>query len=133
MAQVRRRSIVVHDRLAMRELRLDAARHRRHGLQIITFEQLAVRLAGGLSRPVDDESLRAAIQEVLPSTDLGELDGIKDLPGMVSAAIDLHARAADHPRLYSMGDLCGNQFSLLRLSRSSTGCAVEVLALFGVR
>ena len=116
MAQVRRRTIVVHDRLAMRELRLDAARHRRHGLQIITFEQLASRLAVGLSRPVDDESLRAAIQEVLASTDLGELDGIKDLPGMVSAAvdtlrkawlaeIDLHARAADHPRLHSMAAL----------------------------
>ena len=116
MAQVRRRSIVVHDRLAMRELRLDAARHRRHGLQIITFEQLAARLAGGLSRPVDDESLRVAIQDVLPSTDLGELDGIKDLPGMVSAAvdtlrkawlaeIDLRARATVHPRLHSMGAL----------------------------
>ena len=100
----------------MRELRLDAARHRRHGLQITTFEQLAARLAGGLSRPVDDESLRAAIQEVLPPTDLGELDGIKDLPGMVSAAvdtlrkawlaeIDLHARAADHPRLHSVAAL----------------------------
>ena len=107
MAQVQRRTIVVHDRLAMRELRLDAAHHRRHGLQIITFEQLAARLAGGLLRPVDDESLRAAIQAVLPATNLGELDGIKDLPGMVSAAvdtlrkawladIDLHARAAEH-------------------------------------
>ena len=75
-------------------------------LRITTFEQLAARLARGLSRTVDDESVRAAIQEVLPSTDLGELDGIKDLPGMVSAAvdtlrkawlaeIDLHARAAD--------------------------------------
>ena len=46
-----RRTIVAHGRLAMRELRLDAARHRRHGLQIMSFEQLAVRLAGGFASP----------------------------------------------------------------------------------
>jgi hypothetical protein len=45
-----RRTIVVHGRLAMRELRLAAARERRHGLQIMTFEQLAARLAGAFSR-----------------------------------------------------------------------------------
>jgi hypothetical protein len=100
----------------MRELRLTAARDRRHGLQVMTFEQLAARLAGGLSRPVDDEALRAAIQAVLPETALGELDAIKDLPGMVGAAadtlrkawragLDLQARAADHPRLASIAKL----------------------------
>ena len=72
-----RRTIVAHGRLAMRELRLDAARRRQHGLQIMSFEQLAVRLAGGLAKPIDDESLRAAIQTVLPSTPLGELESIK--------------------------------------------------------
>ena len=81
-----RRTIVAHGRLAMRELRLDAARRRLHGLQILSFEQLAVRLAGGFTRPIDDESLRCAIQAVLPETPLGELDGIKLLPGMVDAA-----------------------------------------------
>ena len=69
-----RRTIVAHGRMAMRELRLDAARHRRHGLQIMSFEQLAARLAGGFSRPIDDESLRTAIQAVLPDTSLGELE-----------------------------------------------------------
>ncbi len=59
-----RRTIVAHGRLAMRELRLNAARHREHGLQIMSFEQLAVRLAGGFAKPIDDESLRAAIQSV---------------------------------------------------------------------
>lgn len=54
----------------------------------MTFEQLAVRLAGGLLRPLDDESLREAIQAVLPHTALGELDQIKSLPGMVNAATD---------------------------------------------
>src|SRR3546814_9914236 len=83
-----RRTIVAHGRLAMRELRLDAARQRRHGVQIMSFEQLAVRLAGGFARPIDDECLRTAIQAVLPDTSRGELESIKLLPGMVDAAAD---------------------------------------------
>lgn len=111
-----RRTIVAHGRLAMRELRLDAARQRRHGVQIMSFEQLAVRLAGGFARPIDDECLRTAIQAALPDTILGELESIKLLPGMVDAAadtlhkawragIDLAARAGDHPRLDSIARL----------------------------
>src|ERR1700677_5053889 len=88
MTMSTRRTIVAHGRLAMRELRLDAARHRRHGLQIMSFEQLAVRIAGGFTRPIDDESLRGAIQAVLPTTALGELESIKMLPGMVDASAD---------------------------------------------
>jgi len=100
----------------MRELRLAAARQRNHGLQIMTFEQLAARLAGGLSRPVDDETLRATIQAVLPDVALGELDSLKSLPGMVGAAtdtlrkawragIDLQARRGEHPRIASIASL----------------------------
>jgi hypothetical protein len=100
----------------MRELRLDAARNGRHGLQIMSFEQLAVRLAGGFAKSIDNESLRSAIQVVLPVTPLGELESIKLLPGMVDAAantihkawragIDLQARACDHPRLDSIARL----------------------------
>ena len=111
-----RRTIVAHNRLTMRELRLAAARDRQHGLQIMTFEQLAARLVGGLARPVHDDALREAIKAVLPDTELGELDGIKALPGMVNAAadtlrkawragIDLQAQASDHPRLRSMAAL----------------------------
>ncbi|MQV20287.1 PD-(D/E)XK nuclease family protein [Sinorhizobium meliloti] len=102
----------------MRELRLKVARESRHGLQVMTFEQLAARLAGGLSRPVDDESLHGALQAALLETPLGELDGIKQLPGMVSAAtetlrkawragLDLEARASEHPRLRSIARLEG--------------------------
>jgi len=111
-----RHTIVAHGRLAKRELRLVAARERRHGRQIMTFEQLAARLAGGFSSPVDMESLRAAIQVALPLTALGELDSIKLLPGMVDAAADtlhkawraginLQTRAGDHPRLLSIARL----------------------------
>jgi len=111
-----RHTIVTQGRLAMRELRLRAARGRRQGWQVLDIEQLAARLAGGFIRPLDDDTLRAAIQAALPVTALGELDGIKALPGMVSAAadtlrkawragIDLQARAATHPRLMSMAQL----------------------------
>lgn len=100
----------VHGRLAMQEARLKAARDGHHGVQIMSFEQVAARLAGGFVRPIDDESLREAIQAVLPVTPMGELESIKALPGMVGAVadtlrkawcagIDLAARAADHPRI----------------------------------
>jgi hypothetical protein len=56
-----RRTIVVHGRLAMRELRLDAVRERRHGLQVMTFEQLAARLAGGFSRLIDGSVQRMGV------------------------------------------------------------------------
>ena len=111
-----RRTTVAHSRLKMLELRLSSARERQHGLQVMTFEQLAVRLVGGLVEPVNDDALRESITSVLPDTALGELDGIKALPGMVSAAADtlrkvwragvnLEARAAEHPRLQSIAKL----------------------------
>lgn len=111
-----RSTLVVHGRLAMREARLAAARGRRHGLQIMSFEQAAVRLAGGFVRPIDEESLRAAIQAVLPSTPMGELESIKMLPGMIGAAadtlhkarhagVDLTVRSADHARLGAIARL----------------------------
>ena len=107
---MRRITYVVHGRLASRENRLAAARDQRHGVQIMAFEQLAARLAGGFIHAIGADTLRDAIQKALPDTDLGELDTIKLLPGMVGAAadtlhkvwragIDLSARAGDHPRL----------------------------------
>jgi len=100
----------------MRERRLAAARQREHGLHILTFEQLAARLAGGLTCTVDEETLRQAVQAALPTLALGELDSLKALPGMVAAAvdtinkvwragIDLQARAASHPRLAAIATL----------------------------
>ena len=116
MTIAHRSTLVVHGRLAMREGRLAAGRDGRHGLQVMSFEQAAVRLAGGFIRPIDDESLRAAIQAALSATPMGELESIKALPGMIDAAadtlhkawragIDLAARAADHPRLGAIARL----------------------------
>ena len=116
MTQRLRHTVIAHGRLAMREIRLAAARERRHGMQIMTFEQLAARLAGGLSQPVAEETLRYIVQTCLPETELGELDALRVLPGMVGAAVDtlhkawragvdLQARAAEHPRLASIAAL----------------------------
>lgn len=113
---MKRQTYIAHGRLASREIRLDAARNQRHGVQVMAFEQLAARLAGGFAQAIDAETLRDAIQQALPETDLGGLDAIKLLPGMVGAAadtlhkvwrtgIDLSKRAGDHPRLAAMATL----------------------------
>jgi hypothetical protein len=113
---LRRHTVIAYGRHAMRERRLAAARQRQHGLHILTFEQLAARLAGALTCSVDDETLRQAVQATLPTLALGELDSLKALPGMVAAAvdtiskvwragIDLQALAASHPRLASIATL----------------------------
>jgi hypothetical protein len=110
-----RNTAVVFGRLQSRELRLTAARHRAAGLQVMTLEQLACRLAGGFCRPIDDEALRKALQAALEGTALGELDEIKLLPGMVDACvgtlrkvwtarIDL-SDSGNHPRLASLAAL----------------------------
>lgn len=110
-----RRTIVVHGRLAAQTTRLEAARARAHGTQSMTTEQLAARLAGGFIRPIERSALQDAVQVALQS-DLGELDTIKDLPGMVRAAVDtlqkiwrsaisLSDRQHEHPRLAALARL----------------------------
>lgn len=124
MALTLRRTVVAPDRMAMRGQRLAAARERAHGLQVFTFEQLAARLAGGLACPVDDDALRAAVQEALRVTQLGELDALKALPGMVGASVDtlkkvwragvdLQARRDEHPRLAALAALEAAVLALL--------------------
>ena len=66
MKPVHRHTVIAQGRHAMRERRLAAARQREHGLHILTFEQLAARLAGGLTCSVDDETLRQAVQGRCP-------------------------------------------------------------------
>jgi hypothetical protein len=108
-----RTTLIVFGRHALREHKLAAARERRHGLQVLTIEQVAARLAGGLASPIDDETLRTKLETVLKGTQLGELDSLKSLPGMVGATVetlqkawaaglDLSARAHEHPRIASM-------------------------------
>jgi hypothetical protein len=109
-----RRTIVVHTKLAGHMARVHAARAGDNGVQILTMGQLAARLAGGLLRPIDPDDLKIAVRGSLAIVQLGELEPIKDLPGMVraavgtldkvwSAAIDLSRET--HPRLQALRSL----------------------------
>ena len=72
-----RRTIVVHTKLAGHVVRVEAARSRAHGLQILTMGRVAARLAGGFIQPIDHEVLEDAVKAALGSTHLAELEGIK--------------------------------------------------------
>jgi hypothetical protein len=76
--------------------------------------QLAARLAGGLLRPIDPDHLKIAVRKSLAAVQLGELEPIKQLPGMVravvgtldkvwNAGIELSRQA--HPRLQALRSL----------------------------
>ena len=84
-----RRTIVVHTTLSGHMPRVDAARRGEHGVQVLTMAQLAGRSpAASCSRSILT-TLREAVQSgVVAGSSLGDLDAIKDLPGMVRAAVD---------------------------------------------
>lgn len=81
----RRETVVVNGRFALSTERLKAARAGATGLQVIAVEHLAERLAGGFLRMVSLLELKKALAKALPAAKLGELDAIKDLPGLVHA------------------------------------------------
>lgn len=87
-----RRTIVVHTRLSGHMAR-DAAQHGSHGVQILTMGQLAGRLAGGFLQPIDGDELQNAVQDTLSAGSIGDLDAIKDLPGMVRATVTRWTRS----------------------------------------
>ncbi|MET3482768.1 hypothetical protein ABIC70_002283 [Methylobacterium sp. 1973] len=60
---------------------------------MLSIETLVARLAGGFARPIDDETLRSTLKRVLPETELGELNPIKALPGMIDAAAETLRKA----------------------------------------
>jgi len=90
---VARRTVIIQGRLAMADGRLFAARRREHGVQFMTVDRMVARLAGGFARPVDDETLKCILGTILVDTDLGELDPIKMLPGMIDAAAETLRKA----------------------------------------
>jgi hypothetical protein len=51
------------------------------------MDQVAARLAGGFIQPIDPDALQDAVKAALASTNLGELEAIKPLPGMVRASV----------------------------------------------
>lgn len=83
---VDRETRVVVGRLAVRSEQLEIARSQMLGVDVTTIENLSARLAGGFLSVVTMTQLRRVVSEVVPKTDLGELNSIKSLPGFPSAA-----------------------------------------------
>ncbi|MGA2794828.1 MAG: PD-(D/E)XK nuclease family protein, partial [Roseiarcus sp.] len=109
-----RRTIVVHTKLSGHMIRVDGARSGANGEQVMTMGQLAGRLAGGFLQPIDPEKLQEAVRAALAGSSLGEFDVIKDLPGMVRAAVstldkvwraNIDLSVATNPRLLALHTL----------------------------
>lgn len=94
----------------------NGAHNHRRGLPVVASTAAEAALHRSLSRPVDDEALRSAIQATLPEDGARRTRWHKGPPGMVDAAvdtlrkawragIDLQARSLDHPRLLSIANL----------------------------
>jgi hypothetical protein len=148
-----RHTIVVHTRLAGHAARVDAARTGTLGLQIFTMGQMAARLAGGFLAPIDADSLRVAVRQALPEADLGELENIKMLPGMIRAAVNtldkvwranIDLSSSTQPRLRALATLeelvlerlpraMKTPKALVDLARSHIGNAPAVLGPIEIR
>jgi len=68
IAMTARRTVVVHTRLAGHVARVEAARRKASGVQIMTMEQLAGRLAGGFIQPIEADTLHEAVRDTIAST-----------------------------------------------------------------
>src|SRR5258708_3147041 len=113
-SMLHRRSVIVHTIFAGHKSRVDAARRNEAGVQVMTMGQLAARLAGGLLQPVNLDVLAETVRDALRDVEMGELEPIKDLPGMpaaVTATFDKAWRAGvdlsevGHPRTAALVSL----------------------------
>ena len=93
--RMRRQTLIVDSAFAAHEGRTRAARAGHHGLQIMSIEQVAARLAGGFAQPIPREVLQEIVQEVVRTTDLEDLAPIQGLPGMARAGTTTLMRAWD--------------------------------------
>src|SRR3984893_9880698 len=109
-----RRTLIVHTILASHMSRADAAPRNETASYCVWMAQLAARLAGGLLQPVDLDVLTETVRDALPDVEMGELEPIKDLPGMpaaVTATFDKAWRAGvdlsevGHPRTSALASL----------------------------
>ena len=76
---------IIEGPLAFAMRRFVAANAGDVGLLILSFPQLAARLAGGFVRPVTAEILEPAIQAALNEKDFKEIERVRQLPGMTRA------------------------------------------------
>ena len=107
MRSLETRTTVVAGPLALHTRRLLAARRGTLGMQIMTMEQLAAHLAGGLLRPASSEELDIAVRAALDGGGYGDLQELATFPGAVRAA------------LQTLGRLWESHLSLAEASRLS--------------
>jgi hypothetical protein len=84
---MKRLVIVVDGPLAFAMRRFQAAQANDVGLEVLTLPLLASRLAGGFRRLADRETLSIAVASALRDGGFAELDAVRNLPGMVRAAL----------------------------------------------
>lgn len=123
---MKRVSQVLPNRHAWHSHRTQSALSSAHGTQLFTISQLAARLAGGFLQPIDTDDFKAAVAEAITQP-LGELDGIKNLPGFQRAAAGtLHKvweaglDLSNHEKSESEKDAKQRFASLARLEREVT-------------
>lgn len=111
-----RRTVVVDGPLAFRTRRIEAARMGECGVQILSLQLLAGRLAGGFSRAVRPQELYPAIRAVLEHGGFHELESIRLLPGTTrsvagtlesiwNSGADLRELTSRHKRLAEIAEL----------------------------
>lgn len=83
-----KKTTITFGKVALEAERAKLARNDVVGGQVMAFEHMVERLAGGFLRIVDIMTLREVVASCLEETDLGELDGIKTMPGMTTACAD---------------------------------------------
>ena len=117
-----RRVIVVEGPLAFGIRRFQAARANDVGLEILTLPLLAARLAGGFRRLADRETLSSAVATALRDGGFQQLDGVRNLPGMVRAALRTLDRAwsAD----LDLDALAAGSARIADAAPSPTSCAI---------
>lgn len=85
--QVHINTEVVDGPVALRMRRLNAARERATGRQILTLPLLAARLAGGFIAPATQETLYPSIRQALEAGGYDDIDKVCELPGMPVAVL----------------------------------------------
>lgn len=83
-----KKTTITFGKVALETERAAMARSGSLGGQVMAFEHMVERLAGGFLKIVDVMTLREVVASCLADTDLGELEGVKDMPGMTTACAD---------------------------------------------
>jgi hypothetical protein len=100
-----KKTTITFGKVALEAERAKLARSGTIGGQVMAFEHMVERLAGGFLRIVDIMTLRETVKACLDDeeTNLGELDVIKSMPGMTTAC-------ADSLMAWWMSGLCNSDF-----------------------